>query len=197
MDLNKMACMEREKQFMNRNIGLDIARIAAMCGIIILHILGQGGELAACDSNSVKYWISWLVEICAYSSVDLFALLSGWLGIFKKSYSVFRALELIMTMLFHSLVITAIFFIMNPQIFDGIGDLLYSIFPFLAGRYWYITCYIPIAILQPFINKMLLTLSNKQHKTMCIVAIGIFSVIPSILKTDFLYLRMATLLYGY
>lgn len=26
-----------------RNYGLDIARIYAMCGIVMLHILGQGG----------------------------------------------------------------------------------------------------------------------------------------------------------
>lgn len=39
---------------MDRNVGLDIARISAMCGIIILHILGQGGVLEACDINSTE-----------------------------------------------------------------------------------------------------------------------------------------------
>lgn len=68
-----------------RNYGLDIARICAMCGIIILHILGQGGVLASCEFNSTNYWIAWWVEICAYCSVDLFAILSGWLGIYKRS----------------------------------------------------------------------------------------------------------------
>lgn len=79
---------------MDRNVGLDIARISAMCGIIILHILGQGGVLEACDINSTEYWISWWIEICAYCSVDLFALLSGWLGIHKKGIAFSELLNL-------------------------------------------------------------------------------------------------------
>ena len=66
-----------------------------MCGIITLHILGHGGVLDSCDFNSAGYWSSWWIEICAYCSVDLFALLSGWLGIYKKKHSVFRAAELL------------------------------------------------------------------------------------------------------
>ena len=40
----------------NRNYGLDIARIIAMCGIIILHILGQGGILKNIHMDNEKYW---------------------------------------------------------------------------------------------------------------------------------------------
>ena len=41
-----------------RNYGLDLARILAMCGIITLHILGQGGELLSLHPNRGNYWIS-------------------------------------------------------------------------------------------------------------------------------------------
>lgn len=170
---------------MDRNVGLDIARISAMCGIIILHILGQGGVLEACDINSTEYWISWWIEICAYCSVDLFALLSGWLGIHKKRHSIFRTFELIMIMLFYSLVITWLFLMLCPDIFAGYSDILYSIFPVLSGRYWYIACYIPIAILQPFINKMILALTINQRKNMCVIAVILFSVFPSLCRVDF------------
>lgn len=168
-----------------RNYGLDAARICAMCGIIILHILGQGGVLATCQLNSGHYWISWWLEICAYCSVDLFALISGWFGIYKKKNSIFRSLQLFGIVIFYSVIFTVLFSLIEPSVFTGYADVVKSIFPFLAGRYWYITCYIPLAVLQPFINKMLLALSEKQHRVLCFLTIFLFSFIPSLLKTDF------------
>lgn len=172
-----------------RNYGLDIARICAMCGIIILHILGQGGVLASCEFNSTNYWIAWWVEICAYCSVDLFAILSGWLGIYKKKHSVFRAIELLVVVLFCSIIITVILVAAVPGLFEGYGDIIHSIMPILAGRYWYITCYIPLAVLQPFINKMLLALTERQHRALCLLSIILFALIPTLLRVDFFALK--------
>lgn len=176
----------REKDTMGeRNYGLDAARVCAMCGIIILHILGQGGVLAVCQPNSGHYWVSWWLEICAYCSVDLFALISGWLGIYKKKNSVFRSLELIGIVIFYSVLFTVLFLLAEPSVFSGYRDVVNSVFPVLAGRYWYITCYIPLAVLQPFLNKMLLVLSEKQHRVLCLLCILLFALVPSVFRVDF------------
>ena len=58
-------------------------RIISMFGIIILHILGAGGNLRG-EADSLNYWVVWFLEIMAYCSVDLFALLSGYLSCDKK-----------------------------------------------------------------------------------------------------------------
>lgn len=168
----------------NRNLGLDIARICAMCGIVILHILGQGGALTCASRNDSRYWMIWWIEICAYCSVDLFALLSGWLGIKKKNYSIYRTLELIAVVIGYCVVITAVAFIIRPNALGSGKIIIKSLVPYLFGRYWYITCYIPIAILQPFINKMLMILSESQHKKVCILSVLLFSLIPTVLNRD-------------
>ena len=172
-----------------RNYGLDLARILAMCGIITLHILGQGGELISLNPNSGNYWISQWVEICAYCSVDLFALLSGWLGLYKSKQSIYRTLELLGIVLFYSIVITIIFILVAPNVFGGIKDIVKSILPMLVGRYWYITCYIPLAIFQPFINQMILSLSQKRHGILCILSVILFSVITTFIGYDFFALK--------
>ena len=64
-----------------RDYGLDIVRIISMLGIVILHINGAGGVLGSCQNVQAKYLASNWVEICAYTSVDLFGLLSGYLGL--------------------------------------------------------------------------------------------------------------------
>ena len=168
-----------------RNYGLDVARIVAMLGIIVLHILGQGGVLNRCQLGSPQYAIAWWTEICAYTSVDIFALLSGWLGISKKNSSVYRAFELIATVFFYSLLITMAFMALHPAVIGGISGVVKGIIPALEGRYWYITCYIPLAILQPFVNSMLLSLSIKQHKVLCVLCVILFSLIPSVVSEDF------------
>ena len=64
-------------------------------------------------------------------------------------------------------------------------DIIKGLIPYLLGRYWYIMCYIPIAILQPFLNKMILILSENQHKQLCILSVLLFSVLPNILNRDY------------
>ena len=173
----------------NRNYGLDIARIIAMCGIIILHILGQGGILKNIHMDNEKYWMAWWVEICAYCSVDLFALLSGWLGINKKKYSCFRMLELIITVIIYCIVVTLIFLVFDQGLLQQKSEIIKGIFPYLIGRYWYIICYIPLIALQTFINQMLMELSLKQHKILCLLSICIFTIVPTIMNQDYFGLK--------
>ena len=40
-------------------------RIISMFGIIILHILGAGGNLRG-EADSLNYWVVWFLEIMAY-----------------------------------------------------------------------------------------------------------------------------------
>ena len=97
----------------NRNYGLDIIRIGAMCGIIVLHIAGQGGALAYSSGNNIRHWMIWWVEICAYCSVDLLAVLSGWLGIKQKKYSTYRILELLSIVICYCIMLTLVFFFLG------------------------------------------------------------------------------------
>lgn len=169
---------------MERNYGLDICRIAAMCGILILHILGGGGVLRVLSPSDGKYWICWFVEICACCSVNLFAVLSGYLGIRSKKNDICRVMELIFIVLFYSLIITICFAIGNRTALEDVG-IAKSLFPAVAGRFWYITCYIPLALLKPWLNHAVLSLNIKQHKMLCCSCIILFCFFPAVLRTDF------------
>ena len=67
-----------------RNYGVDLLRIVAMFYVIVLHVLGRGGALAASDSGSSQYAVSWLMETWAYCAVDCFALISGFAAYSEK-----------------------------------------------------------------------------------------------------------------
>lgn len=169
-----------------RNIGLDICRIISMIGIVLLHVIGVGGVRTVVNNQyTINYWAATWTSICAYCSVDIFAMMSGFFGINKKKDTLFRAIELIAIVLFYSIVITMCFLIFAPSKITGIGDIITGLFPPLIGRYWYITCFIPVLIFQPFINKMLLSLTKKQHFVMVVIEVLVFSCIPSAVRVDF------------
>lgn len=167
-----------------RNVGLDLARVIAMAGIVTLHVIGQGGVLKSL--NSVRgYWIVLLCEIIAFCSVNVFGLMSGYLGIMKVRGSCYRIVELIVIVLMYSSLISIVYLAFFNYQFESMKDIVTSFIPVVAGKYWYITCYIPIALLQPYINKMLLSLSEKQHQCLCMILFILFSLIPSVTHIDF------------
>lgn len=173
----------------DRKYGIDILRIIAMLGVLGLHIIGQGGlinESTSCIDN----WILFLFKILFFSSVNIFGLISGYLGYGKLKLNSYRAFELIMTVLAYSIVITVITMLLFGEVFDGLKSIMISLLPFMGGNeYWYIVCYIPILILQPYINKALISISEKEHKKLCVILFLVFSVIQTLFIKDLFYIR--------
>lgn len=71
-----MAGMEIKRE---HNYGIDMLRIVSMFLIVILHIMGHGRVLAACEGTK-GFGVSWLLEIIAYPAVNCYALISGFVG---------------------------------------------------------------------------------------------------------------------
>lgn len=173
-----------------REYGLDLARILSMLGILLLHIIGRGGLLGCNEPTSVRYWVYWAVEIFAYSSVDLFAMLTGWLDVNRTSKSsTFRIIELLSITLSYSVIITLLFTVFCPEKVIGIKGVVKGILPMVVGRYWYITCYIPLAILKPYLRDLLSELTAEKHKKVCMILIVVFSIIPSLTMIDWFVVK--------
>ncbi len=169
-----------------RVYGLDLCRILSMLGIIILHIIGAGGAQQMVNgSYTARYWTAEWLYICALCSVDVFAIMSGYLGINKKEPSLYRVLELVAVVVFFCAISTACFAVFCPEKVLNVKAVIKGLFPPIADRYWYITNFIPIMLLRPLLNKMLLALSEKQHKALCIIGLIVFSALPTLARKDF------------
>ena len=64
-----------------RSAGLDLLRSLCMLMVVILHLLGRGGVMAAAVPFSGNYWLTWFWETAAYCAVDCYALLTGYLAV--------------------------------------------------------------------------------------------------------------------
>lgn len=162
-----------------RNVGLDFCRISGMLGIVTMHILGVGGVL------SRGGWVAWGLEIAAYCTLDLFALLSGYLSCRKKQFSSYRIIELLTSLLFYTVIITGAFLIFSPSSFSSPGRIIISVFPVRGGAYWYIICYIVLFLLMPCLNLVVQRLENDALQKLCVLLFVLLSVIPSLGAFDF------------
>lgn len=61
-----------------RNYGIELLRLVLMYMVCILHTLGRGGVLGACEAGTTGFRVFWLIEILSYCAVDGFAIISGY-----------------------------------------------------------------------------------------------------------------------
>lgn len=167
-----------------RNIGLDFARIFAMLGVVILHVLGNGGLLTTVGPTDKRFWIAYITEIFAYGSVNLFGLLSGYLSVGKKRFSTYRILDLIFTVIFYCVLITALFFAFGKNLLSELDTVAYGLEFYKMGTYWYVFSYIVLFFLMPYINILINDLETKALGRLCLVIFILFSVVTTATATD-------------
>lgn len=162
-----------------RVIGLDVLRILSMFFIIGLHLINNGGILANTPVLSVKYFVLVIMLVFFYTSVNIFAMLTGYLSCNKKKIKSVRLIELISIVIFYCVLIFISFYIFDKSIFGDLSvkSFLTNLFPFLFGRYWYIVSYCVVFILIPYLNVFTEKIDNNSYKKFLISLFLMFSVV--------------------
>ena len=175
-----------------RLVSIDILRIVSMMGIIGLHVVNNGGVVASLNQGTLTAFSINLFRALLYTSVDIFAIISGYLCFEKKRIQIRRIVELWCVVLFYSIIISLLTIFIRPELVpDGIS-IIRSFFPPIEGRYWYITCYSLLFFLIPYINKLLVVLDEDETKRFIIILIGFLCLISFMGCYD--YFRIS---YGY
>ena len=153
---------------MERNYSLDIFRIFSMLLIITLHILGSsnmGGELLL-NNSSVNYYIGWAFETFAFCGVNCFAMLSGYLCVYKNRMNYKRIMDI-----WGVLFIYSVLFLLISYPFYNITnkDIYKSVFPLTSRVDWFTTSYFGLFMIMPFINKALINCNQIEFKKLLFI----------------------------
>lgn len=144
------------------NYGIDMLRIIAMLGVVVLHVLGHGGILNSV-TTPVDRSVAWFFEILAYPAVNCFVLISGYVGYRGEKYypRLKNIISIFLTVLFYSVSICLIFkfFFLTPV---NKIDLLNSFIPMTSKQYWFFSAYFGMFLLSPFLNMIVHRSSKKQ-----------------------------------
>lgn len=167
---------------MKRNYGIDLLRIVLMFMVVILHVLGHGGVLDATNQLTVKYGVSWLIESLAYCAVNCYALISGYVYISGR-YKFSSLVQICLQALVYSLGIAICVWVLKPENFS-LRSLIYFLFPVSKSAYWYLSAYVGLFVLIPFLNAGINALSKEQTKSYLCLMFFVFSILPTFARQD-------------
>lgn len=176
--------------------GIDLLKIISMFAIIILHLLAHGGILHV--AQGTHYAINWLLEILCFGAVNVYALISGFLG-FGKKHRFSRYLVTWLQVVFYGLGLSMIALCLNSA---GWKDVLNAIFPVASFQYWYFTAYTGTFLLMPALDR-LIEGTKREWVPQIIIGLFLFSCYvamatefdPFVLRAGYSFVWLSILYY--
>lgn len=165
-----------------RNYGVDLLRIVAMFMVVLLHVLGAGGILAAETMSPGTFWTAWFVEIAAYGAVDIYALISGFVG-YRGKFRYAGLAELWLRVLLYSVS----FAVINKLFVNktaSMKNILFAFFPVTKGGWWYFTMYFALFLFVPLLNAAIEKMTKTGLRNTVIACVFLFSILPFLWNKD-------------
>lgn len=167
---------------MKRNYGIDLLRMLLMFMVVILHVLGQGGILDAARPLSSQYNAAWLIETFAYCAVNCYGIITGYVY-YNSKYKISSLFQICLQAWLYSVGIAACVWILRPEHFS-LSSLLFFGFPVSHRLYWYLSAYVGLFFIIPFLNSGINSLTKHQTKVLLFVSFLLFTVLPTLSEQD-------------
>ena len=172
------ASMEnKQNKSTSRNSSIELLRILMMLQIIFLHVsdYGEYTDIASEMKGRVEltYWVIWLMCRCP---VYVFVIIMGYfLSETKTDFNRKRLLKCYLPMYFYSVSIPLIYGLFRP---DQVARSQYikAFIPFLSRTWYFMTLYLLVLILSPYLNKMLRHLDRKEFLILIGICFCVFSI---------------------
>ena len=177
-------CMTLERS--ERDYGIDLLRLFAMGLIILHHLLSHGGLMFAFSDFAATGIAVHLLNAFARCAVNAYALISGYVMVASR-FRPSRLIALWLQVLFYGVLAVVCLPLMGAS--ASIGDWLDALFPITHNNYWYFTCYVPVFLFSPFLNKLLHGMNQRQNRLMTTALIVLFSLMPTISLGDLFQLN--------
>ncbi|MBR5707821.1 MAG: acyltransferase, partial [Oscillospiraceae bacterium] len=167
---------------MERNHGVDLLRLVSMLMVVVLHVLGQGGVLAAVPAPSWRYGLCWALEAASFCAVDCYAMISGYVGT-GRSFRPSGIVLLWLRVVFYTLLITTVALALAPGSV-GLRAYLNAVFPVMTQQYWYVSSYFCVFFFMPFLDAGVEKLPKKAAGAALIALTALLTVLPFVFGSD-------------
>lgn len=166
---------------MNRNLGIELFRIVCMLLIIAFHMSDHGVISINSDMPITGNWLTLaFARLGGAIGNCAFVIIGGYL-LCTKEFDSRRIIKLWLQTFFYSVVCGLIAFKMG--IIDiSIKKIVMMLLPITYNEYWFISSYLILILLVPFLNPLLHNMSRNKHRAFIGIGILIFSIIPTITR---------------
>lgn len=166
-----------------RKKNLEELRCLAMMMVVALHFLGKGellGDVTASRMDAVGI-AAWAAEAFCIVAVNVYMLLSGYF-LCESSFKPSRLLKLILQIWTYSVGVGLAAGLVWPASAKmDLHDLLSLLFPVSMGHYWFMTAYVFLYLLLPFVGKAVKNMTREQLKLALTLLLFAFCVLKSVL----------------
>lgn len=156
-----------------RKSNLELLRILSMCGIIVMHYFGMGGAVQQNAFPHFSWFLTHFLNSFAIPLVNCFVLISGYFLVHRTAFSLRRPAELLVITAFYGLISYVIFLCTDRGVLS-VGGVLQALFPFVAGKRWFVETYIILILFAPFLNVLLLHLERAHYRLLLSIQLGLF-----------------------
>lgn len=167
--------MEKREE---RNVSLDLLKVIGMFLIVCIHFVGYNKLIDITAEGSSNYIAMLIINAVCMVAVPCYFLISGYF-LCKSRFRCKKILKIWGVTLFYSLLFLVLFTILGISLFTK--KWINSIFPVLSGSYWFVSAYILLYFLFPFLNLIIHKITQKQYQ----VLLGILLVANCICATIF------------
>lgn len=172
--------MERKKQKM---MNLELLRCMAMMMVVVLHFLGKGKLLPNWETEAITTTgiVAWILEALSIVAVNVYMLISGYL-LCESGFKWRRLVSLLLQIWFYSVAFGLLGVALGTASEEvTVYYLIQLIFPIFSEHYWFITSYVFLYLLLPFLNSGIQQMNKKQHGSFVLLFLGAFCFLKSIL----------------
>lgn len=163
-----------------RNSSIEALRIAAMIMIITSHSCVHG--LAGVTSNFILNNITKDILTLGNLGVAIFVIITGYVSV-EKSIKISKILKLEFQIMFYSILFYIITTIINGYNIFSI-ELLKAFFPITFKKYWFMSAYMILYLLIPFINLFIKNIEKETFNKFLLMNIILVFIIPTITTSD-------------
>lgn len=156
-----------------RESGIELLRIFAAVGVIIIHLHDQVGRYIIDDT--FNYYFLIFLKSLAICSVDVFILISGYFLCTNNK----RQLGKVVSLIFQITVFNVLLNLFHA-IYSGSSISIISLFHSLLPVNYFIYLYVTLYLISPWMNIIIDSLSPKQWKLFIIVSLLLFSIYPTL-----------------
>lgn len=159
-----------------RNISIDLLRIVLMFLIIVGHIFAHTHIRTTLPLFSGKWLFTWGLQALTVCAVNCFILITGYF-MSSRTFKSSHVLKLWFKTFIYSMLVGNLFWILKLAPFSVKG-FIGNVFPVLSQVWWFISCYILLYFLAPFINAGLNSLTKKQFNCLMLLNVIVFYCLP-------------------
>lgn len=157
-----------------RESGLDLLRIISMLMVTSIHFLGHGGVIySGLDAGHYNWYLGNIVNALCLVCVNCFVMLSGYFHC-TSQFKLRRIVSIWVQVMIYSVGL----YIVNALYLGSfsVTDLIISGMVVTMKRYWFVTAYLLMYAVSPFLNTAIAAIGKRKHFACLCVLLSIFCV---------------------